>query len=72
MYGQHGEYVYCSHRGCKNKHKNNKWANIKAISEKGWTHQKNGDVWCPEHLPEWVEAWREEGRRLQEKYGDRK
>lgn len=64
-----GEFIHCSQKGCKNKHKNNKWASIRATSEKGWMHQKNGDSWCPEHLPDWVESWRAEGKRLKEKYG---
>lgn len=25
----------------------------------GWFHQRNGDSWCPTHIPEWVVAeWR--------------
>lgn len=24
----------------------------------GWFCQRNGWVWCPDHTPEWVAAWR--------------
>lgn len=24
----------------------------------GWFMQRNGDVWCPNHVPDWVSAWR--------------
>jgi hypothetical protein len=33
------------------------WGTRKAQRE-GWFMQKNGDSWCPKHVPEWVEAWR--------------
>lgn len=49
------ELNYCSSRDCMNSIKNNAWSRIKA---EGWFFQHNGDVWCPDHIPDWVEAWR--------------
>lgn len=57
--------VNCAHEGCENTHKKHKWGYIKAGD---WMHQKDGTSWCPEHLPDWVKSWREEGKRLKEKY----
>jgi len=38
------------------------WAKVRA-SDKGWFFQKDGTIWCPEHVPEWVPAWRAEKKR---------
>lgn len=34
-----------------------KFGNVRA-QEQGWFFQKNGDMYCPEHVPEWVAEWR--------------
>jgi NTP pyrophosphatase (non-canonical NTP hydrolase) len=33
--------------------------NNKRAQTAGWFMQRNGDHWCPEHVPDWVEGWRE-------------
>ena len=35
-----------------------KWDNIKKADE-GWFIGRDGNIWCPNHLPEWVGPWRE-------------
>lgn len=30
-----------------------------AKARKSWFCQKNGDNWCPDHIPTWVHAWRQ-------------
>lgn len=49
--------VCCAHRGCKAQHEDNKFAAIRAYEE-GWFKTREGDAWCPEHVPDWVPAWR--------------
>lgn len=34
-----------------------KWSIIKA-GEWGWFFQRDGTAYCPDHVPEWVSAWR--------------
>lgn len=53
----------CKTCGKKVPHKNktgrlSKWDVIKA-GEAGWFFQRDGTAWCPNHVPEWVESWRE-------------
>lgn len=55
MISDDGKWTLCSEPNCDNKFKNHAWGQIKADD---WFHQKNGDHWCPEHIPEWVEEWR--------------
>lgn len=31
---------------------------LKRAAAEGWFIQKDGIVWCPKHVPEWVEDWR--------------
>lgn len=31
---------------------------IEPMPGDGWFHKKDGDSWCPEHIPAWVAAWR--------------
>lgn len=50
-------WSYCSHKGCRKRYRNDRWSKIEA-HDKGWMMQKNGDNWCPGHLPDWVEEWR--------------
>lgn len=53
-----GDYksVQCDHQDCEATHPNHAWGRIRA---EGWFHQKDGQAYCPEHVPAWVEAWRE-------------
>ena len=62
----------CAHEGCEESIQNHKWARIKSG---GWFQQFNGDVWCPNHIPEWVDEWRMKKEKIalqKEKYKDRK
>jgi hypothetical protein len=43
----------CGVTGGKKHH----WGQQKAQNE-GWFFQKNGDTFCPEHVPAWVGPWR--------------
>lgn len=54
----------CAHEGCEaGGFKDHSRGRIRA-HDAGWFIQKNGDAWCPEHTPEWVEAWRaRQGRK---------
>lgn len=53
----------CQHDGCEelvpqgNAERPGKWHYMRA-AEEGWFFQKNGDAWCPDHNPSWVEEWR--------------
>jgi hypothetical protein len=47
----------CAEAGCIAEHKTDEW-NSKRAHNEGWFIQKNGDRWCPDHNPEWVEEWR--------------
>ena len=42
-----------------------KWNFMKAERE-GWFFQRDGTSWCPEHVPAWVPAWREQQRLKKE------
>jgi hypothetical protein len=51
MITEDGEHVICDYPlGCDEKIKNHKWGHIKAV---GWLFQKNGNAFCPKHVPEW-------------------
>lgn len=50
---------HCAEPGCTAAHKSDRWNNSKA-QKLGWFMQRNGDSWCPDHVPEWVAQWREE------------
>lgn len=47
----------CSHPDCNQEFKDHAWGHIHAHNQ-GWFEQKNGDVWCPNHIPDWVAKWR--------------
>lgn len=53
--------VKCSDPECSETIKVHYWAKVKA-NDDGWFFQKDGNVWCPVHVPEWVPAWREAQR----------
>ena len=54
---------YCAFDGCEKSIKWHYWSKVKAT---GWFLQKNGAIWCPDHVPEWVEEWRETQRLKKE------
>ena len=54
----------CEEDGCERGFKAHHWGSIKATSE-GWFQQKDGTVWCPDHVPAWVAQWR--ARKTEEK-----
>jgi hypothetical protein len=53
--------VYCARRadlGCTAEHPRNKFASIRA-AEEGWFRSRAEELdYCPEHVPDWVPAWR--------------
>lgn len=54
-------FMSCAEPDCLAEHKADRWNATKASGE-GWFQQKNGECWCPEHVPEWVPAWRKKYR----------
>lgn len=54
---------YAVTKTCKNEEctesfdSGSRWDDQRA-SNLGWFFQRNGDVWCPEHTPDWVAEWR--------------
>lgn len=44
----------CSVEGCTNSVPQGHWAK----GRENWFFQRNGDNFCPEHIPAWVEGWR--------------
>ncbi len=52
----------CSEPGCPERVGDHRWGAIKAQSE-GWFYQRNGEAYCPQHVPAWVPAWREKKAR---------
>lgn len=47
----------CAEPGCTAWFTDHRWGATKAHKD-GWFHQKDGNSWCPEHVPDWVERWR--------------
>lgn len=47
----------CSGPGCPETYIPHEWG-TKAAQRAGWFMQRNGDSWCPAHIPEWVAGWR--------------
>lgn len=47
----------CVADGCTATFPGSKWDSIRA-GDTGWFFTKVGDAYCPEHVPEWVPAWR--------------
>jgi len=56
------QHAFCDHPSCSMFVKAHAWGYIKA-NDAGWFFQRNGDCWCPDHIPEWVPAWREKMKR---------
>jgi hypothetical protein len=46
----------CAAHGCKATIPNHQWGKIRDGAD--WFQQKDGTVWCPDHTPTWVAAWR--------------
>lgn len=47
----------CNESSCDRKTKTDKFNKIRA-AEQGWFFQKDGSIWCPDHVPGWVASWR--------------
>jgi hypothetical protein len=47
----------CKEKSCQEFFNSSRFDAIRA-KEAGWFEQKNGDVWCPAHIPDWVAGWR--------------
>lgn len=50
-------YLVCADPSCVEMIPDHLWGRTKAYSE-GWFEQKDGTIWCPAHVPDWVDAWR--------------
>lgn len=56
-----GKRVHCCDHptGCKNTHPVGRFGSGQSqAGQLGWFFQKNGTSYCPEHVPDWVPAWR--------------
>lgn len=49
------DMIQCKQDGCTNTVKDDRWGKIKAGA---WFFSRDGDAWCPDHLPNWVTEWR--------------
>jgi hypothetical protein len=56
----------CAKEECTKTYMDHHWGTKEAQRE-GWFMQRNGDSWCPDHVPDWVEAWREKKRNQEPK-----
>lgn len=53
-------HLVCAYPGrCTQSIPNNSWAKTKS----GFFERKDGQVFCPDHIPAWVKEWREKKRR---------
>lgn len=50
----------CSHPDCPRSVKNHRWGITKASD---WFFGKDGKQYCPDHIPDWVEAWRKRKKK---------
>jgi hypothetical protein len=50
----------CTHPGCPAKIADHRWGRTKA---NGWFFSKDGEAWCPDHVPRWVATWRAKEKR---------
>ncbi len=55
--GHETTYKQCAEPGCEAAHAEHYHGKVQAQLD-GWFMQRNGDAWCPEHNPPWVEEWR--------------
>lgn len=63
---------HCAIPSCEKTFQDHRWGRIRANSL-GWFFQLNGMNWCPDHIPDWVPAWRERKRReADQAYGNTK
>lgn len=59
-------YTYkdaCRKTGCSRDYFPDHWGK-KEAARKGWFLQRNGDAWCPDHIPDWVVEWRQRKGRI--------
>lgn len=56
----------CKENECTNTFHSSRWGNQHA-QNRGWFLQRNGDAWCPDHIPEWVAEWRAKQKAKKEK-----
>lgn len=50
------EFIHCAIPNCPAKIKDHAWGHIQASD--WFFSQKEDRAFCPDHIPEWVEAWR--------------
>lgn len=58
----HVEPKQCSHEVCTDSYTPHHWG-AKRAQSLGWFLQKNGDAWCPKHIPDWVVEWRRRNQK---------
>lgn len=51
----------CAEPTCDKTKPDADWAHRTPEGE-GWFDQRNGDSWCPEHIPAWYTAWKAKKR----------
>ena len=67
MAHRHPSYkAACSKPNCESDYFPDKWGKIEAVNL-GWFLQRNGDAWCPKHIPDWVAEWRARKKAKEEK-----
>lgn len=54
--------IHCSVEGCPNTIPNHYWSKVKSE----WFVQKDGQRFCPDHIPAWVEPWRKKQQEEKE------
>jgi hypothetical protein len=62
------QHALCDHPDCSHFFKEHYWGSIGAQKE-GWFLQKNGDCWCPEHIPEWYFDWKSKKEETKRRWG---
>lgn len=55
----HSYLIKCE--GCDLTTETDHWTAVKRQAE-GWFFRKDGRIYCPNHVPEWVEGWRDAQR----------
>lgn len=53
-----GHPAKCAGPDCPATHPSGKWGNIRAARD-GWFESRNGEAYCPKHVPSWVRKWRQ-------------
>lgn len=55
----------CTKEECPKTYMPHHWG-TKEAGRAGWFLQRNGDAWCPDHTPDWVDEWRAKKKAKEE------